>query len=188
MLEQSIQELESGSQRRIQSASSLEELEAVRVEVLGKDAVGKPVRLRLCPYFHQGWDHKAPETRTDNRIPDHNTVGQERNVFARAGETEFAFSESNEALRTETVTALPNGSVSVFNRNPGKPDGSFDDNPAFNRGFTLRVNHPQAGVEFVDPPGPNISVIVLLDFGNYKEGADYEFSFRYWHGTNEATN
>ncbi len=36
MLEQSIQELESGSQRRIQSASSLEELEAVRVEVLGR--------------------------------------------------------------------------------------------------------------------------------------------------------
>ena len=32
----------------------------VQVEVLGEDAVGKPVKLRLAPFFHQGWDHKAP--------------------------------------------------------------------------------------------------------------------------------
>ena len=158
----------------------------MRVEVLGDDAVGKPVHLRLCPYFHQGWDHKAPETRTDDRIPDHNVVGQEHNVFARAGETEFAFSESNESLRTASAAVPPDGTLSVYNRNPGKPGGSFDDNPAFNRGFTLQVNHLQAGVEFVDPPGPNVSVIVGLNFGNHQKGADYEFSFRYWHRTDEA--
>ncbi len=158
----------------------------VRVEVLGNDAVGKPVHLRLCPYFHQGWDHKAPNTRTDDRIPDHNIVGQERNVFARTGDREFAFSESNESLRTETVKTLADGKLSVYNRNPGRSGGSFDDNPAFNRGFTIQVKGPQAGVEFVDPPGPNASVVVLLNFGNHEKGTDYVFSFRYWHGAEEA--
>ena len=36
MLDQSIQELESGSLARIASAGSLEDLEAVRVQVLGR--------------------------------------------------------------------------------------------------------------------------------------------------------
>lgn len=154
----------------------------VRVEVLGDDAVGKPVTLRLCPYFHQGWDHKAPETRTDARIPDRATAGQERNVFARAGSTEFAFSETNETVRTESVSTLPGGAVSIYNRNPGLPSGSFDDNPAFNRGFTVTVKDPQAGVEFVDPPQFQRYATVLIHFPRHAKGTVYEFSFRYWHG------
>ena len=151
----------------------------VRVEVLGNDAVGKPIHLRLCPYFHQGWDHAAPKARTDERIPDPAIIGQERNVFARVGEREFAFSESNDAPRTETISLLPNGNVEIFNRNPGTPGGSFDDNPAFNRGFTLHAKGAQ-DVECVDSPGPNLFATIVLHFGFHAKGAAYEFSFQYW--------
>ena len=160
----------------------------VRVEVLGDDAVGKPVNLRLSPYFHQGWDHKAPDTRTDERIPDRATAGQERNVFARAGKHEFAFSETNETLRTESLSRIPGGAVSVYNRNPGRPDGGFDDNPAFNRGFTLTVNHPKAGVEFIDLPQANPYTTLVIHFPRHKKGIVYEFAFRYWHGTEEQAH
>jgi hypothetical protein len=156
----------------------------VRVEILGDDAVGKTVHLRLCPYFHQGWDHKALATRSDDRISDPAVVGQERNVFARAANHEFAFSESNESLRTETVPMAPEGTLSIYNRNPGRPGGSFDDNPACNRGFTLRVKNSPTEVEFLDPPGPNLYITVVLHLGHQKKGEAYEFSFRYWHGTN----
>ena len=155
----------------------------VRVEVLGDGAVGKPVHLRLCPYFHQGWDHKAPQIRTDPRIPDRAVAGQERNVFARVGEHEFAYSESNDTVRTDVVPTLPDGTVSVFNRNPGRPEGGYDDNPAFNRGFTLKVSLPAAGVEFVDPSGPSLYATLLVHFPQHAKGAVYEFAFRYWHGT-----
>jgi len=158
----------------------------VRVEILGDDAVGKPVHLRLCPYSHQGRDHKAPATRSDNRIPDPAAVGQERNVFARAGNHEFAFTESNESLRTEALPVLPQGMLSVYNRNPGKLGDSYDDNPAFNRGFTLRVKNSPAEVEFVDPPGPSLFITVLLHLGRHEKGAIYGFAFRYWHGTDAA--
>jgi len=158
----------------------------VRVEVLGINAEGKPVRLRLCPYFHQGWDHQAPKARTDDRIPDAATVGQERNVFARAGSHEFAFSESNESPRIETLPLPSNGAIEVFNRNPGNPGGSYDDNPIFNRGFALTVKQSKAEVEFVDPPGPSLSTTILLNLGPHSKGTVYEFSFRYWHGTGEA--
>ncbi len=155
----------------------------VRVEVLGDDAVGRPVHLRLCPYFHQGWDHKAPDTRTDDRIPDAAIVGQERNVFARAQGHEFAYSESNEPLRTEKVPIPIQGMLSIYNRNPGQPGGSYDDNPAMNRGFTLRLENAPADAEFVDLPGPNLFVTVMLHFGEHKKGAVYEFSFEYQQGT-----
>ncbi|MBI5093761.1 MAG: hypothetical protein HZB26_15115, partial [Candidatus Hydrogenedentes bacterium] len=147
------------------------------------DAVGKPAHLRLCPYFHQGWDHQAPKARTDSRIPDRATAGQERNVFARAGKHEFSFSETNETVRTERLATIPGGAVSVYNRNPGQAGAGFDDNPAFNRGFTLTIKHPKAGVEFVDAPMANRYTTIIVHFPSHKKGTVYEFSFRYWHGT-----
>jgi hypothetical protein len=154
----------------------------VRVEVLGGDAVGKPVHLRLAPYFHQGWDHGPPVRLSDLRVPDPATVGQERHVFGRVGSREFAYSESNTAPRRETQP-LAGGELHLFNRNPGAPGSTYDDNPAFNRGLTVRVtNATDATVDWIDEAGPQVCVTAELQFGPHRAGRQYEFAFRYWPG------
>ena len=154
----------------------------VRVEVVGDDAVGKPVRLRLGPYFHQGWDHHSFEKLDDPRVPDPAVAGQERNVFGRVGGQEFAYSESNNERRVESHP-LADGKLDIFNRNPGNPDSTCDDNPAFNRGMTVTVdNAPDATVDWIDEPGPNVNVTAEIQFGPHKAGRQYEFSFTYWPG------
>lgn len=154
----------------------------VRVEVLGEDAVGKPVRLRLSPYFHQGWDHRSPDKLDNPRVPDPDIVGQERNVFGRVGGREFAYSESNAERRAE-ARPLADGTLEMFNRNPGKPGGTCDDNPAFNRGMTVKViDSPDANIEWIDAPGPNLNVTAEVGYGPHVAGRRYEFTFRYWNG------
>jgi len=161
---------------------------SIRIEVLGNDAVGLPARFRLCPYFHQGWDYAPKEPLNDPVVPDPAVVGQERNVFAQIGSDEFAFSESNKKLQTETYQLKPAdgaaaGTFSIFNRNPGTSK-TCDDNPAFNRGLTLKVNSAtDTQVKCIDYPGPNLYVTVELDLGTHTAGRTYEFTFRYWHGT-----
>ena len=153
-----------------------------RVEVLGGDAVGKPVHLRLAPYFHPGWDHRPPVRLSDPRVPDPATVGQERHVFGRVGGREFAYSESNTAPRRETQP-LAGGELHLFNRNPGVPGSTYDDNPAFNRGLTVRVtNATDATVDWIDEAGPQVCVTAELQFGPHRAGRQYEFAFRYWPG------
>ena len=72
------------------------------------------------------------------------TAGQERNTFARVGNREFAFLEDNPQRRTETweLDGVSENAVQVFNRNPGRPDGPYDDNPAYNRGLSLTFEGP----------------------------------------------
>lgn len=158
----------------------------VRIDVEGTQAAGLPVRLQLCPYFHQGWDPPLPKEVPDPVIPDPKTAGQERNVFGRAGKTEFAYSESNPEPITKTValeaTAGQPLTLLMYNRNPGGTGGTCDDNPAMNRGFTLSVAEPKASVEFVDEPGPNQYVTAILDLGTHTPGRSYSVTFRYWPG------
>ena len=157
----------------------------ISVEVLGQDAVGKPVHLRLAPYFHQGWDHKSLDKLEDPRVPDPSVIGQERNVFGRVGDSEFAYSDSNAQQRVESHP-LAGGKLEMFNRNPGNPDGTCDDNPAFNRGMTVSVaGASDAIVDWIDEPGANLNVTAEVQFGPHKAGCQYEFSFRYWHGEQE---
>ncbi len=154
----------------------------VRVEVLGDDAVGKPVRLRLAPYFHQGWDHQPPARLNDPHVPDPAVVGQERNVFGRTGGREFAYSEANAEARRE-AQALAGGELQLFNRNPGSPGGTCDDNPAMNRGMTVTVaGAPAATVDWIDQPGADFKVTAEIQFGPHRADRQYEFSFRYWPG------
>jgi len=160
----------------------------IRVTVAGDAADGLPARFQLCPYFHQGWDPPLPtEKSSDLRIPDPQKVGQERNVFAQAAGDEFAFSESNDKLNQATFH-LTHGTAggplqfSMFNRNPGLPDGAYDDNPAMNRGFTLSIDAPEADVRLVDAAGPNPFVTAIVELGKHVGGREYAFTFSYWHG------
>lgn len=160
----------------------------VRVEVRGRSAVGRPVRLRVCPYFHQGWDvdHIKPGTPRPAGVPDPAACGQERDVFARVGDHEFAYSETNAARRTGRVQlAGGRASIHLSNRNPGRSPGApgwtVDDNPDMNRGVTLTVAGALS-VEFIDEPGPGHYVTAVVDFGPHRAGRAYEFSFRYWPG------
>ncbi len=164
----------------------------IRVEVRGRAADGLPARFRLCPYFHQGWDPPIPEKITDPRIPDPRKAGQERNVFAFANGREFAFSESNGELVSASFALKPTDGkrpleLSIFNRNPGAPNGTYDDNPLMNRGLTLSIQQPQAEVRFIDEPGPSLYVTAVVDLGPHAPGRDYTFTFRYWHGLPRPT-
>lgn len=161
----------------------------VRVELLGAQAVGKPVRLRLCPYCHQGWDvdHSKPGSTRAPGVPDPTTVGQERNVFAQVDGKEFAFSESNPTRRTEVVNlGGKRAAVRLFNRNPGRDPGlpgwTIDDNRDMNRGLTLTLPVGARSVRFIDEPGPGHYVTAIVEFGPHRVGRVYEFSFRYWKG------
>lgn len=155
-------------------------LHRVKVEVQGADAVGQPVRLRLCPYFHQGWDYVP-----DSVPPELAGVGQERSIFASAEGKEFAWSESNVEQRSERWLLEQEGdkpaSFSLFNRNPGLGK-SWDDNPDFNRGFTVELGTASAMLELLDEPGPRRYVTAIVDFGPHQAGQSYEFSFRYFKG------
>jgi hypothetical protein len=161
----------------------------VRVEVLGKGALDKPVRLRLSPMFHQGWDRDyRREAPPSDSIADPATAGQERNVFGHAAGVEFAYSESN-AERTVRRVPLPRGAcrIGLFNRNPGHAPGSpgwtVDDNPDMNRGVTLSLRAERgASVAFIDEPGPGKYVTVEVEFGAHRAGQAYEFTFTYRHG------
>lgn len=161
----------------------------ITIDVLGDDAVGMPVRFRVSPYFHQGWDNdyiKAGNARNP-RIPDPLKAGQERNVFAKTGDTEFEYSESN-VVPGRKIMPLQNGnaSLSMYNRNPGKdhsdPEWTIDDNPDMNRGFTLSFDGTGSSVELIDPPGPNHYVTAVINLGKYTKGKSYTFTFHYWHG------
>jgi hypothetical protein len=160
----------------------------IRIEVEGAQAVGLPVRFRVCPYFHQGWDYGAEKrTKTDPRMPDPAKIGQQQNVFARAGNEEFAFSSSHDKPITKTVKLTRSDATTplqllLYNRNPGQPGGRYDDNPAFNRGFTLTIDQPEATVQFVDQPGPTQYVTAVVELGPHQAGHSYTFHFRYWHG------
>ncbi len=165
----------------------------VEVEVLGKDAVGKPVRLRLCPYFHQGWDtdYAKPGTPRPATIADPKSAGQERNVFARVGAREFAFSETNPSRTAERITlAAGRARIDLFNRNPGRPrtapGWTIDDNPAMNRGVLVTLDTHAAAVTLVDAPGPTHYVTAVVDLGPHRPGAKYRFTFTYWHGDGKA--
>lgn len=162
----------------------------VRVKVEGKDAIGKPVRFRVSPYFHQGWDndYRKPEDKNDPTIADPQMAGQERNVFARLGATEFEYSESNPELRRQVMAAEAGmARLMMFNRNPGHapsaPGWTIDDNPDMNRGLTLSFDGTGASVEMMDPPGPTHYVTAEIALGNHTPGRTYEFTFEYWHGT-----
>ena len=162
-------------------------LHKVRVEVSGNDAVGQHARLRLCPFYHQGWDPPFPASVSDPAVPDPKTAGQERNVFGRVVGHEFAYSESNKERTAANYAIAPRVAggpleISLFNRNPGKAGGTCDDNPAMNRGFTLSVDSPEATVQFIDEPGANRYVTAEIDCGKHASGRAYTFTFRYWHG------
>jgi hypothetical protein len=161
----------------------------VRIEVLGRDAVGREVRFRLCPFFHQGWDLLPTVPQDGSVVPDPGTAGQERNVFGRAGDREFAYSESRperhgERWRLTTGPEAGRATIRLFNRNPGREGATCDDNPAFNRGFDLSLTDAGEGVEveWIDEPGPNAYVTAVLHLGPHRQGQEYEFTFRYWHG------
>ncbi len=163
-------------------------IHTVQIEVHGAGAEGLPARLRLCPYFHQGWDPPYPEAINDSRIVDPRKAGQERNVFGQAGGKLFAYSESNllpirQTFSLRRAVAGRPLQMSMFNRNPGAAGGSYDDNPAMNRGFTLGIDQSKAQVQFDDKPGANPYVTAIVELGKHRRGATYTFSFRYWHGT-----
>jgi len=75
--------------------------------------------------------------------------------------------------------------VLMFNKNPGI-GVTCDDNPAFNRGFTLLVNDPKAKVKFIDLPGANLYVTAEIELGTHTAERTYDFTFRYWNGTPEG--
>ena len=168
----------SGSDTRLIYHHTLDgPIHKVRVEVLGNDAVGKSARLRLCPFFHQGWDQVVTEILEDERIPDPTIAGQERNVFVKADGKEFEYREDN---TEDIIENWPKGvkKISIFNRNPGKTD-SYDDNPAFNRGLDITFEQDVRLIA-LDKTGPNKYVTVIADFGEHKKGGKYDFSFYYW--------
>ena len=159
---------------------------AIRIEVLGEDAEMLQARFRVSPYFHQGWDHAPQEPLNDSNVPDPMIVGQERNVFARIGPKEFAFSENNKELRTQTYNIEQQNDAgstnfSIYNKNPGISP-TCDDNPAFNRGVTLEVNDPNAKVKCIDLPGANLYVTAEIELGKHTADRIYQFTFRYWKG------
>lgn len=161
----------------------------VRVTVLGDDPEGMTARFRISPYFHQGWDSdylKAGDKRPA-KIADPLKAGQERNVFARIGGTEFEYSESNLTPRRQSVSPEPGQAhLMMFNRNPGRnpadPGWTIDDNPDMNRGFTLSFDGTDTRVELTDPPGPTHYVTAEIELGSFVKGRIYEFTFEYWHG------
>jgi hypothetical protein len=161
----------------------------ITARISGKDAVGKPVKLRLCPYFHQGWDtdHNKDGEKRPQHIPDPSKAGQERNVFVRVYDTEFGFSESNNEIIKKNI-ALRGGraGIHVFNRNPGNnpvsKDWTIDDNPDMNRGLTLSLDGSGENVKILDYPGPNSYVTVVVEFGKHEKDKFYEFTFEYWNG------
>ena len=160
----------------------------VRVDVAGADAVGKPVKLRLAPFFHQGWDHKAPEGLADPRIPHPESAGQERNTFIRASGREFMYREDNQECRTHSwrLDAVSGNAVRVFNRNAGGQEGGYDDNPIYNRGFTITLNGSSSTVRAIDESGPNNATLLEIDFGDHQPGRQYAFAFEYWNGAPEV--
>jgi hypothetical protein len=99
MLDQSIQELESGSLARIASAGSLEELEAVRVQVLGRKGALDQDRVDsvLCVHRTCDWD------------PD----------FARGGAGAFACQRTCIALVIGILTSPPADKPDLLGFLPG---------------------------------------------------------------------
>jgi len=154
----------------------------ITMEVDGKDAIGKDAKFRLSPYFHQGWDLAPTEELNDPFVPDWKTVGQERNVFASINDYQFAFSENNPDLITKTVSGKSERdgiSLKIFNKNPGI-GLTCDDNPDFNRGFTLNIKEKKADVTFIDLPMNNEFVTAEINFGKHKVGQNYTVEFEYW--------
>ncbi len=158
----------------------------IRITVSGKDAIGQPVHLRLCPYFHQGWDSHYGDQSGVRTVP-REQAGQERHVFAHAHGTEFEWRTDNLQPRSLQIASPPNGQIRihVFNRNPGRskndPEWTIDDNPLCNRGLTLQTTAPGATIEFLDSPGACPYVTVLLHLGAHRRQRVYEFRFTYWH-------
>lgn len=160
----------------------------IRVSILGKDAVGQPVHMRISPYFHQGWDNDYIKAKDrDPKIPDPSKVGQEQNVYAKVNNEEFAYSESNLIQHYKII--VPDNrpaALSIFNRNPGvdpsAPGWTIDDNPDMNRGFTVTFQADRASVEMIDPPGAANFVTSIINLGNHSFNREYDFEFEYWHG------
>lgn len=159
----------------------------VRVEVAGRDAVGEAVSLRLAPFFHQGWDQKPPADMSAANVPDPNRAGQERNTFVRVGNEEFGYREDNQSLRKHTFETGSSGEVTLYNRNPGAVGGTCDDNPAFNRGFTVTLGRPGTVVA-MDQAGPNNHSLLEIHFGAHAPGQAYEFALEYWRGAPEPVD
>lgn len=158
----------------------------IRISVAGADAVGQPVCLRLCPYFHQGWDSfygLQPGVRSVLS----EQAGQERYVFASSADTLFEWRTDNTQPRRSRLTVPQSGRIRlhVFNRNPGRPaadpEWTIDDNPDCNRGLTVETKAPGAIIECIDTPGPSAYVTVLLHLGPHRPRRTYEFQFTYWH-------
>ncbi|MBP5274163.1 MAG: hypothetical protein ILO36_04425, partial [Abditibacteriota bacterium] len=150
----------------------------ITLEASGKDAVGQNMHLRLCPYFHQGWDLADPEEASE-KVPDPRSAGQERNVFAALGKEVFAWSETNPETVSKTFPERPLR-LEIYNRNPGEGK-TCDDNPLMNRGFTL-TSPGKASVTFTDLAGANEYVVCDVDFGKHKKGRTYTVEFEYWNG------
>ena len=158
----------------------------VKVDVDGKDAEKLNGKFRVSPYFHQGWDLAPEDDFNDPFVPDWRTAGQERNVFAKVNGTEFAYSENNatdifKTIKSKQVKSNAGVNIDIYNRNPGIGI-TCDDNPLFNRGFTLNVDKSNIGVSFEDLAGPKEFVTCEIDLGKYKKGQSYVFTFEYWNG------
>ena len=112
----------------------------IRIEVGGRPP-WVPVRFGFAPFsIKAGTTARRKGSRSAD--PRSGEGRSRRNVFARAGGEEFAFSSDHDKPITKTVKLTrPDAGgpleLAMYNRNPGLPNGSYDDNPAFNRGFTL---------------------------------------------------